>query len=342
MPRLMLALFILTACNDPGGTEPQPASPAHAQAPGLVSSIAQAPVGPDGLVAGSPTDFVIDLDVSLDPAVSGYTLLAGRSIRVTLPDAFVSDGRPLQQFPCPVVTTCNTVALLQGWPQQPIPFPQYALSYEGTNAVVITANQDLVPLGTQNPGLKQIHLILFGFTNPGPGRYQISVEAEVGPGGAPLTGMATAWISPDIRPSINVLTLTPDNPPPRRNTIYQETVAGAATPLPFSFLLWDRDGEPMLGVSLVQIDDRHGRLLQEGRTIGQVFIQGPVGGAGTRIFSEAPSSPTTAPVTGFGAGLLRVHFRTGSAPGEYTVRFELAGGNQVRMFIRANAAPTGL
>jgi hypothetical protein len=53
---------------------------------GIVSTVLKAPITPDGDVAGRPTDVVITLDTSLDPEVEGRTLLAGETIKVTLPD----------------------------------------------------------------------------------------------------------------------------------------------------------------------------------------------------------------------------------------------------------------
>ena len=57
---------------------------------GIVSSVDNAPIVPAGTTAGSATDFVITLDTSLDPSVPGRTLLAGDTVKVTLPDAFIN------------------------------------------------------------------------------------------------------------------------------------------------------------------------------------------------------------------------------------------------------------
>jgi len=113
----------------------------------IVSSIVKAPVVADGDVAGVATDLVIDLDTSLNPAVPGRTLLAGRTIKITLPDQFVDTGSlPLQDvFSSPTCIPgnlqCSTAVLLQGWPQHPIlprvpptppgaGTPRYSLSLE--------------------------------------------------------------------------------------------------------------------------------------------------------------------------------------------------------------------
>ena len=61
---------------------------------GIVDSVTTAPVVHDGKIAGAPTDIVINLETSLDPAVPGRTLRAGDTIRITLPDDFISQGLP--------------------------------------------------------------------------------------------------------------------------------------------------------------------------------------------------------------------------------------------------------
>lgn len=192
----------------------------------IVISGVKAPIAADGDVVSAATDLVIDLDTSLDPAVPGRTLLAGRTIKVILPDQFVDTGRlPLQDVfsssTCvPGNLQCSTAVLLQGWPQRPIlprvppappgvGAPQYSLSLEGTNTIVFTANVDLIPgVPLSGPGIKQIHLILNGFTNPAhPGFYPVAVEAETGPNGEMERGDGTVRILLRIRPSINVTSL---------------------------------------------------------------------------------------------------------------------------------------
>lgn len=317
--------------------------------PNIVASVTKAPVTPDGTVSGRPTELVINLDTSLDPNVNGRTLLAGRTIKVTLPDAFESDGRLIQQSPCEVLKACNSVALLQGWPQNPIPFPKYALSYEGTNTIVITALADLGPVSTQNPGIKQLHLIMQGFTNPKPGNYAITVSSETGQAGALETGVGHVHIIPRSRPNLNVVSATPDNPPPRANKIYQTTHPGMLTRLPLDFLVWDRNTSPFLGIEVVapgaefrpedadrDFDDGDFLLVKDHKIVGHVTIDAPPGSVGETIFTVIPSSAFVAPVTGIPSALLRVFFRAGSATGEYAVNFKLNGGNSAQMFIRVD------
>jgi len=95
----------------------------------VVAGIDSAPIVADGTTTGRVTDFVIDLAIDMDPAVPGRTLRAGRTIRVTLPEAFERDpavpfGTLFNNPACaPSNVQCNTAVLLQGWPQHPVGFP---------------------------------------------------------------------------------------------------------------------------------------------------------------------------------------------------------------------------
>jgi hypothetical protein len=122
------------------------------QAGDMVQSIVSAPIVPNGNVAGASTDLVITFDISIDPKLPGRTLLKGKTIKVTLPEAFVNGGKLATKDVftpgCkPPKLECNTAVLLQGWPQRPIrpPAKKYRMSLEGTHTLVFTALQDLNP-----------------------------------------------------------------------------------------------------------------------------------------------------------------------------------------------------
>lgn len=315
----------------------------------IVTSVAKAPIVADGDVESAATDLVIDLDTSLDPAVPGRTLLAGRTIKVILPDQFVDAGLlPIQDvFSSPNCIPgnlqCSTAVLLQGWPQRPIlprvppappgvGAPQYSLSLEGTNTIVFTADVDLVPgVPLSGPGIKQIHLILNGFINPPrPGFYPIALEAETGPNSEMERGIGTVHILPRIRPSINVTSAFNPGAP---NTIFQKTAPGELTPLPYDFLLWDRAGDPFEGVTVEMVNPDFALLKQGKRVVGHVTIETPPGATEQEVFTEEPSSVINAPITGVPTARLRAFFRAGSATGEYVVTFALNGGNAVHMFV---------
>lgn len=312
---------------------------------GIVASVVKAPIVPDGDVAGAPTDIVITLDRSLDPAVEGRSLLTGRQIKITLPDAFVNTGAPVQTIFTPGCVPpnleCSSGIFLQGWPQHPI-FPMfppgggpptfYETTAEGTHTFVFTALQDVVPgLMLPGPGIKQIHLFAVGFVNPSPGRYAIDVMAQTGPGGAWERGTGHVHIRPHIRPSINVTSVF--NGMGNPNSIYQNAGVNSVLDFSYDFLLWDRDGAPFTDVDIRMINGRRGQLRQGNTTVGQVFISAPKGATGQTLTTTGPSVEINSPISAVPTGYLKAFFTTGDETGLYTITFSLNGGNSVTMFV---------
>jgi len=312
---------------------------------GVVSSVVKAPITPDGDVAGAPTDLVVNLDTSLDPAFLGRALPAGCSVRVTFPKEFKSTGLPVQDLftpgCAPGAFQCITGIFLQGWPQHPIlphfPFPpigpatEYALTSDGTNTLVFTALEDLVvpnPNPAPGPGLKQIHLI--GFVNPKrPGYYPVHVEFAAGMGCTAESGVANVHIVRKIRPSVEVTSVFNEGAP---NTIYQEAEASMPAPLAWDFLLWGRKGRPMVGVSVEMVRPDFALLKKGHRTVGHIRIYAPVGAEGHSVEGD-PSFEINAPIQDVPAGRLTVQFTAGSASGSYTTTVALRHGNSVNMFV---------
>jgi hypothetical protein len=330
---------------------PDPGDGSQSDVPGsqdFVSSVVKAPIVPDGNVAGAPTDIVINLDRSLDPAVEGRSLLRGNQIRITLPDAFVNvrgwPGLTVFTPGCvPPNLQCNTGALIQGWPQHPLlpMFPPgsgppvfYESSLEGNQTFVFTALQDVVPgLPAPGPGIKQIHLFALGFDNPKPGFYDIQVDAQTGPGGEWETGSARVQIYPNVRPSINVTSIYNGGAP---NTIYQQTSPETVTPFLYDFLLWDSNGQPMDGVTVKMVNENHGQLNRGRSTVGQITIKAPKGATGQDVTIDQPSYIVNAPLLGVPAARLTTSFVAGSATGLYEVTFSLNNGNSATMFVEVN------
>ena len=306
---------------------------------GIASSVVKAPIVPDGDVAGAPADFVINLDSDMHPAVPGRTLLAGNTIRITLPEAFESAGLPADvATACAAFAgECNTAVLLQGWPQRPFPPTGefHTLEMDGTHTLVFTAVQDLGPGAT--PGIKQSHIMGLGFKNPAAGDYAIEIEAETGPDGAVETGTAVVTIHPDIRPSINVTSIfaKADEDDPNGNTIYQQAAPGRAAPFAWDFLLWDGDGSGIVGAELSQTDDATGVIVVEGEPIGSFTIEAPAGATGQSV-SGGPSMDFAAPVSGAPTGRLTAQFVAGDTPGTYVTTFELDGGNSQQMYVEVS------
>jgi hypothetical protein len=101
----------------------------------IVVATPKAPVVADGDVTGRPTDINLVLDRSLDPQVAGRTLLTGRTISVTLADAFARTDVP--------VKAPESGALVKGWPQGGL--EGYTVTLAGMHTVVFTATDDIVP-----------------------------------------------------------------------------------------------------------------------------------------------------------------------------------------------------
>jgi hypothetical protein len=316
-----------------------PAGAGPSEGSGIVASVTKAPIDPAGDVTGERTDYVVNLEGSLNPAVDGRALLAGKTIKVTLPDDFEYLGGPITNpGSCPPAAgTCGTGVLLQGWPQNPIPPSpaNYTLSLEGTQTIVFTATRDLVPgdPSLNGPGIKQMHLILTNYLNPRPGRYEFRVAAETGPGGALETGVGVVHVWPKPRASINVTSVFA-GPPPFANTIFQTTSVGSTTPLDWDLLVWDRHGEPALGLTVHQVNPGKAQLKQGNQVVGQISISAPPGAAGQEI-SGGPSVPIIAPVKGEPTGRLTVQFKAGDTAGLYTTTLRMNNGNSVTMYVTA-------
>jgi hypothetical protein len=178
-----------------------------------------------------------------------------------------------------------------------------------------------------------MHLILTNFVNPNPGRYEFLVEAETGPGGALETGVGVVHVLPKPRASINVTSVL-NPPPPFPNTIYQTTTVGSDAPLDWSFLVWDRVGDPAIGVEVNQVNPHSAQLTQGGKVVGHISIHAPKGAKGHEI-TGGPSVALVAPVKGEDTGLLTVEFKAGDTAGLYTTTLRMNNGTSVTMYVTA-------
>lgn len=371
---LMLSLTLLAL----------PASGKTPGATGIVASIDNAPVVANGDVAGAPTDYLITLDGSLDPNAAGRSLRAGKTIKVFLPPEFdlselnpaypVEDVPfpfppvpPLPERPClPGNLQCSTVIILRGWPQDPLFPPRlfYRTSIdEVDNAIVITAEQDIV----QSPGIKQIHLIFSGLTNPKPGFYRLKIEAETGPDGSVETGEGLLRVRSKPAPSINVTAVfvkalsgqleggvacgPGTNPPNPDNPIYQNTALNAPAPFAWSFLVWGDNGEPLDDLKLRRIAHNFYKLERASgsklpwwkRAVGYVQIETPPGARNQRIEQIdcpqlLPQTPVIGATPGVGpqpVGRLDLKFTAGNKAGVYRTKLWLRRGNKVEMVVTA-------
>lgn len=341
IPSLLTLLVVASASGGP------------ARAESLVDSIVKAPIVADGDVRGRQSDFVINLNVSLDPAMEGISLEADDEVHVMLPDGFVFDPDALAEFPicsvgvpCPSTLiadacvpgtiACTTVVFLRGYPQSPV-FPD--VSREGNTLV-------LMPREAIGPVVKQIHVIGKAIFNPGPGKYDIAVRHIDGDGNLIGEGTGKLHVIPKIRRSINITSVFASlvgGGPPFANTIYQ-TVSSGPTEFPWNFLVWDRKkGEPFTDIELLQVAEDHYLLRRNGRTVGHVSIDAPDGAFGYSIAITLATTLPGTPVIGVGPGgtppppvqRYEVQFDAGTAPvpGRYTTTFRLNNGNEGELFV---------
>lgn len=299
------------------------AAPAISQAE-IRIGVNNAPIVPDGTSAGADSDFVVTF-VDLDPDIAGVDIVAGGTISLKLPAAFVQDDSS-----API-----TMVLLQGWPQSPrLPFP--TPTYDAaSNTLTGTLSFDYRYGSRAAPGPKQLHVILPGFTNPGPGAYPIELSIRRDPSSPDtLTGNGVVKILPRPRPSINAISVINGAPPPPfPNSIYQ-TIAVGDMPLLWGFYVWDKNRVPFVGVHLVQRNERHYSIIgPNGDTVGQVRIRAPQGASGFWI-DATPSIPATSAVLAIPTGLLTAQFHPDAwTPGDYVAEWRLNNGNKQSMFL---------
>lgn len=340
-----LAIVVTFACTDQPLTSPDALSVSPqfnmgSSAGDLTVSAVRAPVAPDGATAGAVTDIVLTF-VDRDPAVDGIGMKSGGTIEVVLADDFVNTG-----------AGGDVGVVLQGWPQSP-PAPPPAFPWTSTiagNTITVELTADWMP-GDFGPGPKQVHLILFGFRNPSkPGPQHVHLAIQPDPAGPEvLTGHATVNIIPKARPSVNVISLfsgPPGPPPPFFNPFYQTIVQGDAA-RQVGLYLWASRSAPYLGVDIVMdggAGARHGRLVQDGSTVGHVWIDAPPGASDFTLSTgsaddppppcaSGPSCEVPAFITGVPVGLMLVQFDPDPAvTGDYQLTIRMNNGNTEELF----------
>ncbi len=333
---------------------------------GIVGSVINAPIVPNGLVTGEYPDFVINLDIDMDPSVQGYALSAGKRITITLPDDFpvVGTPTPIDAFDPLAFGGGSWAALLQGWPQVPIfsTWPpgdltgdvRYTNSLSGTHTLVVTANQDLdgtlsfVPPSPDGPGIKQLHVFFSHLDNPPAGTYEIEIAADIGPNGETMVGTGSVDIAAETAPAIAFTSFF--NPNFRQNGIYQEVEVGNALDVPYHLLLWDENGDPLSGVEFW----RTGRFAttynimvpipntEDYTKVGNITVTVPAEAAGAyggALQWTGPAQDIAAPISGISTTHTTYDFTAFSKPGMYTIEFALDGGNSVKAFINTIERP---
>lgn len=327
-------MLVLTSCSEESFLNPNDldrvdalSSKASKNKPTLGDlnvSITKAPIAPDGTTAKAVTDIVLTF-VNPDPQVDGIGLQSGATIEVTLPDGFVNTGAGV-----------NSVIILQGWPQSPPtpPFPWTTTVVNNTITATLTSNY--LP-GMFGPGPKQAHLLLRGFQNPKPGKYRIPLSIQPDPSSMEtLSGLGEIIIMPKSRPSIHAVSVfsgPPGPPPPFFNPLYQ-TVAQGDPARQVGMYVWDKNNEPFLGVDIEFENVKHGRMIQNGATVGHVWIDAPAGANDYTLATTGPSDLVNTAVTVLPAGRLLVKFTPDpNVTGDYVLRFQLNNGNTQNLFV---------
>jgi hypothetical protein len=300
----------------------------------LEITVGKAVVSPDGTAAGEITDVVFTF-VDPDPAIAGISLKKDATITIVFPDDFVNTGAGAVQ-----------PAILQGWPQSPpAPPPLFPwVASVNDTTVTITLTDDYL-VGAAGPGPKQVHLVLNGFRNPGPGLYDVELAIQPDPEVAELLeGTAKLRIIPKPRRSIDIVSVFSGGgpPPPFNNPLYQ-TVAAGDDSLDVGLYLWDKrssvaDGDvnPLVGVAVEMTNATHGHLLQAGRTVGHVSITAPAGADDHALSTDGPSILGTSAVTSLPVGILITRLTTDpDVVGDYVVTFRLNGGNSTSYTVSA-------
>ena len=315
----------------------------------IISSIVNAPIVPDGNVTGAFPDFVINLDTSMDPAVSGRTLLAGKQIRITMPADFTVNGAPVagDPFAPSPFNEYSWAVLLQGWPQAPIfsSFPpgdlmgdiRYTISMSGTHTMIITANQDIDgSLGLPGPGIKQIHALFAHLVNPAPGTYTVEIESETGPNGALEVGMGQFEIKADQQPTVALTSWF--NGPGRPNAIYQTVAVGDFVKVPYHLLAWAANGEPLTNAEIRQNGPTSADIVvfdadNNPVDVGDVTVTAPAGEKNLQLIWTGGAETISAPISGVPAAHIVMPLVAGAQVGNYVVEFSLDGGNAIQAFV---------
>lgn len=273
---------------------------AYAAAPAM--SVGYQPMVATGLAARHAFEAWFWLDKARDPAVPGYAVPAGATMRVTFPEAFMpKPGGALDG------------ALLKGWVQGPTG-TKFALAVDPANprTIVVRFEQPIPVDPPQQPGLKAVHLRVPEINPARPGDYTIAVRFE---NAGALTGVteAVAHITHTPTPNIAAYNQLSGG----RDEEWQHVKTGAEAPLPLDFLV-TLPGRSRATISLKPDPNGSLRILSDGKPIGSITTEGV---------------PVTLKPESFGPGyarlgIIRVRAAAGETPGAAQVVAALAGGTR--------------
>ena len=273
------------------------AIPANATAPH--TSVAYQVMVSTGLAARNPFEAWFVFDKSSDPAVPGYTIPAGATIRFTFPKAFM----PKPGF--------LGAVMLTGWSQGSIPAKfTWALDKKDPRTVVVHFDEAIEAGPPERPGLKAIHLRTSEINPAKAGNYPIAIRfIDAGP----LSGTTKAIAHITPRPVPNVAAYNQLHQ--SKDEDWQHVKAGAEATLPIDFLVTLPDASRSV-ISLKLLTEDNVAILRDGKPIGSITTKG---------------EPVTLTPQAFGPGFSRlgiveVHARAGMTPGTGEINAALKGG----------------
>jgi len=268
-------------------------TPSHADPPR--TTVAYQPMISTGLAARNLFEAWFIFDKSSDPAVPGYAIPEGATIRFTFPKAFT----PKADHP--------PEAVMIKWEQGAV-----ATKFTTTSdprdprTISIHFNGAVAP----DAGLKAIHLRTSEINPVKAGDYAITVEfVDAGP----LSGTTRAITHITSRPVSNVAPYNQLHP--GKNEDWQRVKVGADAPLPIDFLVTVPNA-PRSVISLKATGGGGLRILRDEEPIGSITTSG---------------APVTLTPETFGPGFSRlgiveVRAKAGAAPGNAEIFAALEGG----------------
>lgn len=275
------------------------------RAEGPAVTVAYQPMVSTGLAAQQPFEAWFVFDKSLDPAVPGYAVPAGATIRFVFPKEFTPQSDLFQG-----------AVILYGWSQGPIPV-KFTTSQDPANprALIIKFNEPIAAGPPEKPGLKAIHLRVRVLNPATPGDYPVVIEsADAGP----LSGTTKAIVQITPKPIPNVAAYNQINH--GRGSNWQHVKAGQEAAVPVDFLVTLPD-VPRSVVNLQPAPGGSLKILSDGKAIGSIRSQGV---------------PVTLTPESFGPGysrlgVIRVHAKAGSQSGTAEIIAALDGGTQYKI-----------
>lgn len=271
------------------------------------ATIGWQPMTDGGLTSGLPFEAWINFGSS-NPAVPGYALPAGASIRITFPQAFAPEAVPIQG-----------IVLLNGWPQNAINVPfSFAKDPTDPRTIVITLKGAIAVDSTAgHPGLKSIH-VRTDERNPAAGDYPIKVTF-VDAGTSNGSVEATAHIYPQRVPTIAQYNQLH---PGQADEDWQHLQPGEKTAVPVDLLI-TRNDAPRATLQLAKRPDGGLNVVADGKAIGTIESSGvPV------TLIPHPFGPGFARL-----GLVEYEVQAGETPGAAEIEAKLDGGNSTTIHI---------